>query len=53
MRKNVAHTGQMRNVYKMMVGKPEHRGVDGRIILNWNLGGIECEIVEWILSGSG
>jgi hypothetical protein len=36
--------GEMRNAYKMLVGKPEgkrsleHLGVDGRIILEWILG---------------
>jgi hypothetical protein len=40
----VARMGDMRNVYKILVGKPEIRnylgvlGVEGRIILEWTLG---------------
>jgi hypothetical protein len=36
--------GEMRNVYKLLVGKPERKrqlrrpSVDGRIILGWVLG---------------
>jgi hypothetical protein len=38
---NVARMGERRDVYKVLVGKPEgknhleHLGVDGRIILKW------------------
>jgi hypothetical protein len=42
--RHVARMQEMRNAYKMLVGKPEGRkpledlGVDGKIILNWILG---------------
>jgi hypothetical protein len=41
---HVARTGEMRNVFKILVGKPEGKnhseelGVDGWIILEWILG---------------
>jgi hypothetical protein len=28
--------GERRGVYKVLVGKPEDPGIDGRIILRWN-----------------
>jgi hypothetical protein len=35
---HTASMGEMRNVYKSLVEKPEDLGVDGRIILIWILG---------------
>jgi hypothetical protein len=39
-----ARVGEMRNIYKSLIGKPEGKGhsedldVDRRMILSWNLG---------------
>jgi len=36
---HVAQRGEMKNAYKILVGKPEgKRGVDGRTITEWILG---------------
>jgi len=32
---NVAHMGERRGSYRVLVGKPEGRGPLGRIILRW------------------
>jgi hypothetical protein len=40
---HVSHIGEMKNEYRILVGKPERKrplrrqGMDGRIILNWIL----------------
>jgi hypothetical protein len=52
--KHAARKGEMRDVYIILVGKPErtdhseYRGVDGRIILKWVLGELGWEHMEWI-----
>jgi hypothetical protein len=40
---HITHIGEMRNMYKILVEKPEGKhledpGIDGRIILKWILG---------------
>jgi hypothetical protein len=41
---HVAHRGEIRNAYRVLVGKPEVKkhleetGIDGRMILKWILG---------------
>jgi hypothetical protein len=48
---HVARTGEGRDVYRVLVGKPEGRnhwgdpGVDGRIILGWIFG--KCDVSVW------
>jgi hypothetical protein len=50
---HVAHTGERRNVYRVLVGKLEGKvhlkdqGVDGRIGSKWTLG----KLIEWLWSG--
>jgi len=34
---HVACMGERRGVYRVLVSKPEDPGIDGRIILRWNL----------------
>jgi hypothetical protein len=47
----VAHMGEKRGVYRILVGKPEGKGhfrdpgIDGRIILRWIFG--ECDVGVW------
>jgi hypothetical protein len=46
--------GEMSNAYKILVGKPEGKdrsedlGVDGRMILQWNLEITAWEGVDWM-----
>lgn len=51
---HVVRTGEIRNVYKILVGESERMillrgpGVEGRIILNWTFKLIVCEYVDCI-----
>jgi hypothetical protein len=50
---HVAHMGEMRNLYKIFVRKPEGKGPLGRLRRRWennikiDLKETECEGVEW------
>jgi hypothetical protein len=45
--RHVAHMGEVKNAYKILVGKPEGESlcIDGAVILKWI---VECEDVDWI-----
>jgi hypothetical protein len=46
--------GEMRNTYKIIVGKSERKNhlddlsIDGKVILKWIMGEIWREVVDWI-----
>jgi hypothetical protein len=59
----IVRIGEMRNVYRILVGKFEGRdyyaedlGIDGRIVLEWilwKLGGKVCTEFMWLGMGTG
>jgi hypothetical protein len=58
---HVANMGDMRNAYKILVGKPERKnhsgdlGEEGKIILEWILwkqGGSLCTVLIWLRIGT-
>jgi hypothetical protein len=45
---NVAHMGEMRRAYKILVGKPEGMRPPGRPRRRWILGEAGWECVDWM-----
>ena len=62
MAEHVTRVGERRDVYRILVGKPEGKshledpGVDGRIILRWNFRKWDVEVWTgsiWLRIGAG